>query len=90
MEFLQITTTTKNLVKSPTLASGPFSRQEKSLLKKDLEAEKRKNELCLLEIEKLQRELDQWKEIVRDDMDVGVGFLRIENEDLKDELQENQ
>lgn len=72
------------------LASGPFYRQEKSLLKKDLEAEKRKNELCLLEIEKLQRELDQWKEIVRDDMDVGVGFLRIENEDLKDELQENQ
>lgn len=60
------------------------------MLKKDLEAEKRTNELCLLEIEKLQRELDQWKEIVRDDMDVGVGFLRIENEDLKDELQENQ
>ena len=60
------------------------------MLKKDLEAEKRKNEFCLLEIEKLQRELDQWKEIVRDDMDAGVGFLRIENEDLKDELQENQ
>lgn len=64
--------------------------QDESLLKKDLGAEKRKNKLCLLEIGKLKRELDQWKEMVREDMDVGVGFLRIENEDLKDELQKNQ
>lgn len=28
--------------------------------------------------------------MVRDDMDIGTGFLRIENEELKDEIEENQ
>lgn len=60
------------------------------MLQKQLKVEKEKNELCLKEIESLKKELDQWKKLVRDDMDTGLGFLRIENEELKDEIQENQ
>lgn len=67
-----------------------YTCQAESLLQKQLEAEKEKNELCLKEIESLKKEVDEWKEMVRGDMDIGLGFLRIEIEDLKEEIQDNQ
>ena len=62
--------------------------QDESQLHKQLKVEKEKNELCLKEINDLEKELNQWKKMVRDDMDIGMGFLRIE--ELKDEIEENQ
>lgn len=67
-----------------------FTFQNESLQQKQLKAEKEKTEYFLKEIEILNKDLDQWKKMVRDDMETGLGFLRIENEELKDELQENQ
>jgi len=64
--------------------------QDESQLQRQLKLEKEKNESCLREIQNLKNELHQWKKMVRDDMDTGMGFLRIENEELKDEIEENQ
>lgn len=67
-----------------------FVIQDESQLQKQLKIEKEKNKSCLKEIEDLKTELNQWKKMVRDDMDTGMGFLRIENEELKDEIEENR
>jgi len=69
---------------------GLCTIQDESQLQRQLKLEKGKNESCLKEIENLEKELNQWKKMVRDDMDTGMGFLRIENEELKDEIEENQ
>ena len=67
-----------------------FVIQDESQLQKQLKIEKEKNKSCLKEIEDLKTELNQWKKMVGDDMDTGMGFLRIENEELKDEIEENR
>ena len=67
-----------------------FVIQDESQLQKQLKIEKEKNKSCLKEIEDLNTELNQWKKMVGDDMDTGMGFLRIENEELKDEIEENR
>ena len=64
--------------------------QDESQLHKQIKVEKEKNGSYLKEIDDLKQELNQWKKMVRDDMDIGTGFLRIENEELKDEIEENQ
>ena len=64
--------------------------QDESQLQKQLKIEQKKNKSCLKEIEDLKTELNQWKKMVGNDMDTGMGLLRIENEELKDEIEENQ
>ena len=67
-----------------------FLLQGKSLLKKLLEAEKEKNEKFHKEIELLRKDVDLWKEMAGDERYSGTaGYLRIENEDLKQEIRDH-
>ena len=61
------------------------------MLKKQLQVEKDRNEKFQNEIQLLKKDVDLWREIVSDEgFTGGVGYLKIENEDLKQEIEDHQ
>ena len=60
------------------------------MLRRQLKAEKEKNEKYYREIESLMKDTDIWKEIAGDEKFTGkAGYLQMENEDLKEEIRDN-
>ena len=68
-----------------------YSLQDEASLKKQLQVEKDRNEKFQNEIQLLKKDVDLWREIVSDEgFTGGVGYLKIENEDLKQEIEDHQ